>query len=162
MKREFVLVIGILVFAACGGGSAPVITATTVATTSTQASTTTLPPTTVVAPTDGLPGRYPPELVPPGVTSSYWEPTGAGTDVFFETSAGFEEVIDFFTECPRTTFGLEDRGRSRPGYLGLQARRRTHRGNPRVGLRRRPHQGLGAVLVSGPWSGLGVICRVYL
>ena len=99
MKREFVLVIGILVFAACGGDSAPVITATTVATTSTQASTTMLPPTTVVAPTDGLPGRYPPELVPPGVTSSYWEPTGAGTDVFFETSAGFEELIDFFTSA---------------------------------------------------------------
>ena len=38
-------------------------------------------------------------MVPPGVTSSYWEPTGAGTDVFFETSVGFEELIDFFTSA---------------------------------------------------------------
>ena len=121
MKREFVLVIGILVFAACGGDSAPVITATTVATTSTQASTTMLPPTTVVAPTDGLPGRYPPELVPPGVTSSYWEPTGAGYRCLLRDIGGFRRAYRLLHECPRTTFGREDGGRSRPGYLGLQA-----------------------------------------
>jgi len=61
------------------------------------ASLTTLPPTTVAAPTEGLPARFPPELVPPGVTSAYWEPTGAGDDVFFEVTAGFDELVDFYT-----------------------------------------------------------------
>ena len=100
MKREVIPVIAILLLTACGGDSSPATTATTVATTATtRASTTTLPPTTVIAPTQGLPERFPPELFPPGVTSVYWEPTGAGTDVFFETSAGFEELIGFFTDA---------------------------------------------------------------
>ncbi|MDE0169570.1 MAG: hypothetical protein OXS29_08650 [bacterium] len=100
MKREVIPVIALLVLTACGGDSTPATTATTVATTATtRAPTTTLPPTTVIAPTQGLPEKFPPELVPPGVTSVYWEPTGAGTDVFFETSAGFEEIIDFFTDA---------------------------------------------------------------
>lgn len=114
MKRQVVVLIGMLTLAACGGDPAPPsTTAATVATTSAQPSPTTLPPTTVVAPTDGLPEDYPPELVPPGMTSSYWEPTGAGTDVFFETTAGFDELIDFFTgalEPPldvRTEDGVE-------------------------------------------------------
>ena len=102
MRHRIALGIALLVFTACGGDPGPstTTTTTTVAPTSTQASTTTLPPPTVtVAPTEGLPERYPPELVPPGVTSSEWEPTGAGTDVFFETSAGFQEIIDFFTNA---------------------------------------------------------------
>ena len=100
MKRAVIPAIALLVLTACGGDSSPTTTATTVATTATtRASTTTLPPTTVLGPTEGLPERFPPELVPPGVTSVYWEPTGAGTDVFFETSAGFQEVIDFFTNA---------------------------------------------------------------
>ena len=114
MKRQVVVLIGMLMLAACGGDPPPPsTTAATVATTSAQPSPTTLPPTTVVAPTDGLPEDYPAELVPPGMTSSYWEPTGAGTDVFFETTAGFDELIDFFTgalEPPldvRTEDGVE-------------------------------------------------------
>lgn len=99
MRRQVVLVIGMLMLVACGGDAAPSTTAATTATTSSEASPTTLPPTTVVAPTDGLPDNYPPELLPPGATSSYWEPTGAGTDVFFETTAGFDELIDFFTSA---------------------------------------------------------------
>ena len=99
MRRQVVLVIGMLMLVACGGDPAPSTTAATTATTSSEASPTTLPPTTVVAPTDGLPDNYPPELLPPGVTSSYWEPTGAGTDVVFETTAGFDELIDFFTNA---------------------------------------------------------------
>lgn len=98
MRRGIVLGIAILMVTACSGDSGPTPT-TTSAPASTRPSTTTLPPTTAVAPTEGLPERYPSELVPPGVTSSYWEPTGAGTDVFFETSAGFEEIIDFFTNA---------------------------------------------------------------
>ena len=100
MKREVIPAIALLLFTACGGDSSPATTATTSAPTTTRpANTTTLPPTTVVAPTEGLPEKYPPELVPPGVTSVYWEPTGAGTDVFFETTAGFQELIDFFTDA---------------------------------------------------------------
>ena len=100
MRRGFVLGLAVLLVTACGGGdTGPETTSTSLATTSTRATTTTLPPTTVVAPTEGLPEKYPPELVPPGVTSVYWEPTGAGTDVFFETSASFEEIIDFFTDA---------------------------------------------------------------
>ena len=100
MKRVAMLAVTLLIGTACGGDSTPATTATTSAPPTTrQASATTLPPTIVVAPTQGLPERYPPELVPPGVTSVYWEPTGAGTDVFFETSAGFQEVIDFFTNA---------------------------------------------------------------
>ena len=52
-----------------------------------------------MASTEGLPDKYPPELIPPGVTSSEWEPTGAGTDVFFATSASFEEIIEFYTNA---------------------------------------------------------------
>lgn len=100
MKRAVIPAIALLVLTSCGGDSSPATTTTTVATTATtQASTTTLPPTTVIAPTEGFPEKFPPELVPPGVTSVYWEPTGAGTDVFFETSASFEELIDFFTNA---------------------------------------------------------------
>ena len=99
MSRRIVLGMVLVLSAACGADSNPTTTITTAASTTTQASTTTLPPTTVVAPTDGLPRDYPPELVPPGVTSVYWEPTGAGTDVYFESSAGFEEIIDFFTNA---------------------------------------------------------------
>ena len=100
MRHSLVLGIAVLVATACGGGAGPATTAEPTAPTSTQAPTTTLPPTTVtVAPTEGLPGRFPPELVPPGMTASEWEPTGAGTDVFFETSAGFEEIIDFYTNA---------------------------------------------------------------
>ena len=100
MKRIAMLAVALLINTACGADSAPVTTATTSAPSTTrQAPATTLPPTTVVAPTDGLPERYPPELVPPGVASVYWEPTGAGTDVVFETSAGFQELIDFFTNA---------------------------------------------------------------
>ncbi len=100
MKRAVIPAMALLVFTACGGDSSPDTTATTSAPTTTRsAPSTTLPPTTVVAPTDGLPDEYPPELVPPGVISVYWEPTGAGTDVFFETSAGFEELIDFYTNA---------------------------------------------------------------
>ncbi|MCY4370584.1 MAG: hypothetical protein OXF41_14510 [bacterium] len=99
MSRRIVLGMVLVLSAACGADSNPTTTITTAASTTTQASPTTLPPTTVVAPTDGLPTDYPPELVPPGVTSVYWEPTGAGTDVYFESSAGFEEIIDFFTNA---------------------------------------------------------------
>ena len=100
MKRAVIPAMALVVFTACGGDSSPATTATTSAPTTTRpAPSTTLPPTTVVAPTDGLPDEYPSELVPPGVISVYWEPTGAGTDVFFETSANFEELIDFFTDA---------------------------------------------------------------
>ncbi len=100
MKRLVVPAIALLIFTACGGDAGPTTTVTTSAPTTTQpASMTTLPPTTVPAPTEGLPERLPPELVPPGVTSAYWEPTGAGTDVFFEVTAGFDELIDFFTDA---------------------------------------------------------------
>lgn len=91
--------IALVLLAACGTDSGPVITDTTATPITTLAPTTSLPPTTVVAPTGGLPEGYPPALVPPRVTSVYWEPTGAGTDVFFETSASFEELVDFFTEA---------------------------------------------------------------
>lgn len=99
MKRQVIPAIALLLVTACGGDAGPTTTATTSATTTQPASMTTLPPTTVVAPTEGLPARFPPELVPPGVTSAYWEPTGAGDDVFFEVTAGFEELIDFFTDA---------------------------------------------------------------
>ncbi len=100
MKRLVTPAIALLLFAACGGDAGPTTTATTSAPATTEpASMTTLPPTTVAAPTEGLPARFPPELVPPGVTSAYWEPTGAGDDVFFEVTAGFEELIDFFTDA---------------------------------------------------------------
>lgn len=56
------------------------------------------PPAAVaVEPTEGLPDGFPPELVPPGAASSEWEPTGAGTDVWFESAAGFQEAIEFYT-----------------------------------------------------------------
>ena len=100
MKRLVVPVIALLLFTACGGDAGQTTTATSSAPTTTRpAATTTPPPTMVVAPTEGLPEKYPPELVPPGVTSVYWEPTGAGTDVFFEVDAGFDEVIGFFTDA---------------------------------------------------------------
>lgn len=100
MKRHVIPAIALLLFTACGGDAGPTTIATTSAPTTTQsASMTTLPPTTVAAPTEGLPERFPPELVPPGVTTVHWEPTGAGTDVFFEATAGFEETIDFFTDA---------------------------------------------------------------
>lgn len=99
MRWGIVLGIAVLVVTACGGDAGPETTATPASSTSTRAPTTTLPSTTAVVPTGGLPERYPPELVPPGVTSSQWEPTGAGTDVFFETSASFQEIIDFFTSA---------------------------------------------------------------
>ncbi|MXZ69332.1 MAG: hypothetical protein F4X18_06065 [Acidimicrobiia bacterium] len=98
MKRLVVPAIALLLFAACGGDASPTTIATTSAPATTGPASTTLPPTTVLAPTEGLPERFPPELVPPGVTSAYWEPTGAGDDVFFEVTAGFEELIDFFTD----------------------------------------------------------------
>lgn len=98
MKRLVVPAIALLLFAACGGDAGPTTIATTSAPATTRPASTTLPPTTVFAPTEGLPERFPPELVPPGVTSAYWEPTGAGDDVFFEVTAGFEELIDFFTD----------------------------------------------------------------
>ncbi|MYB45025.1 MAG: hypothetical protein F4X74_08830 [Acidimicrobiia bacterium] len=98
MKRLVVPAIALLLFAACGGDAGPTTIATTSAPATTGPASTTLPPTTVLAPTEGLPERFPPELVPPGVTSAYWEPTGAGDDVFFEVTAGFEELIDFFTD----------------------------------------------------------------
>ena len=100
MKRQVIPAVAILLFAACGGDAGPTTTAATSAPTTTQpASTTTLPPTTVAAPTEGLPERFPPELVPPGVTSASWEPTGAGDDVFFEVTAGLDELVDFFTDA---------------------------------------------------------------
>lgn len=101
MRTPIALGIAVVLIAACGSDPGPGTTATTSVPTSTGASTsTTLPPATVtVAPTEGLPDNYPPELVPPGVTSSEWEPTGAGTDVFFEVDAGFDEIIDFFTDA---------------------------------------------------------------
>lgn len=99
MRHRIVLGIALALLAACGTDSGPTTTATTTAPTTAPAPTTTLPPTTSVTPTEGLPAYYPPELVPPGVTSVYWEPTGAGTDVYFESSAGFEEIIEFFTNA---------------------------------------------------------------
>ena len=55
------------------------------------------PASVVVEPTEGLPDEFPPELVPPGAASSEWAPTGAGTDVWFESTAGFQEAIEFYT-----------------------------------------------------------------
>lgn len=100
MRKPIALGIAAVLIAACGSDPGPGTTATTAPPTSTSASTsTTLPPTTVFAPTEGLPERFPPELVPPGVTSAHWEPTGAGDDVFFDVTAGFDEIIDFFTDA---------------------------------------------------------------
>lgn len=97
MRKLIALGIAALLIAACGSEPGPETTAATTPPTSTS---TTLPPATVtVAPTEGLPDDYPPELVPPGVTSSEWAPTGAGTDVFFEVTAGFDEITDFFTDA---------------------------------------------------------------
>ena len=100
MRTPIALGIAAVLIAACGSDPSPGTTATTSPPTSIRASTTTLPPATVtVAPTEGLPDDYPPELVPPGVTSSEWAPTGAGTDVFFEVATGFDEIIDFYTDA---------------------------------------------------------------
>jgi len=101
LRTPIALGIAAVLIAACGSDPSPGTTATASPPTSIRASTsTTLPPAPVtVAPTEGLPDDYPPELVPPGVTSSEWAPTGAGTDVFFETSAGFDEIIDFYTDA---------------------------------------------------------------
>ncbi len=100
MRTPIALGIAAVLIAACGSDPGPGTTATTSPPTSIRASTTTLPPATVtLARTEGLPDDYPPELVPPGVTSSEWAPTGAGTDVFFEVATGFDEIIDFYTDA---------------------------------------------------------------
>lgn len=100
MMHRIVMGIVIVLCAACGTDPGPATTAATEGgATSLPATVITLPPTTVPAPREGLPEDYPPELVPPDVISVYWEPTGAGTDVVFESSAGFEETIDFFTKA---------------------------------------------------------------
>ena len=98
MRHRSILVIALLLVAGCGGNPSPATTTEAPAAPTTTMPTT-LPPTTIVAPTEGIPERFPSELLPPGVTSSWWEPTGAGTDVFFETTSGFEEIIDFFTQA---------------------------------------------------------------
>lgn len=103
MKR--VLAAGIaasaLLAAGCGGsgsGSDQDGAAAADSAPSTTARPAVQPPAAVaVEPTEGLPDGFPPELVPPGAASSEWEPTGAGTDVWFESTAGFQEAIEFYT-----------------------------------------------------------------
>ena len=101
MNHRIVAGIILVLLAGCGTDSVTttVTTPTTSATTAAPTTSTTLPPTTVIAPTEGFPEAYPPELVPPGVTSVYWEPTGAGTDVFMESTSGFEDLVDFFADA---------------------------------------------------------------
>ena len=99
MRRCVVLGVAVLLATACGGGSDPVTTAASSSTSVQISTTTTIPPTVATGPRAGLPEGYPAELIPPGVTAREWMPTGAGTDVFFETSSGFEEMIDFYTNA---------------------------------------------------------------
>ena len=98
MKR--VLAAGIaasaLLAAGCGGSGSDSDQAGAAAPASAP-STARPPAAVVVEPTEGLPDEFPPELVPPGAASSEWEPTGAGTDVWFESTAGFQEAIEFYT-----------------------------------------------------------------
>ena len=88
-----------LLAAGCGGsGSDPGRADAAAASAPSTARPAAQPPAAVVVePTEGLPDEFPPELVPPGAASSEWEPTGAGTDVWFESTAGFQEAIEFYT-----------------------------------------------------------------
>ena len=88
-----------LLAAGCGGsGSDPDRADAAAASAPSTARPAAQPPAAVVVePTEGLPDEFPPELVPPGAASSEWEPTGAGTDVWFESTAGFQEAIEFYT-----------------------------------------------------------------
>ncbi len=88
-----------LLVAGCGGsGSDPGRADAAAASAPSTARPAAQPPAAVVVePTEGLPDEFPPELVPPGAASSEWEPTGAGTDVWFESTAGFQEAIEFYT-----------------------------------------------------------------
>lgn len=88
-----------LLVAGCGGsGSDPGRADAAAASAPSTARPAVQPPAAVVVePTEGLPDEFPPELVPPGAASSEWEPTGAGTDVWFESTAGFQEAIEFYT-----------------------------------------------------------------
>ena len=113
MKRLLVLGVAVSMAYGCGGEGGSGQTAATTGASSSQATTIPPPVTVTVAPTEGLPEEFPPELVPPGVTSSEWEPTGAGTDVWFDSTAGFEDVIDFYTNALEPPLGIrldEDEG----------------------------------------------------
>ena len=107
-RTSLCLLLG-LMMTGCAGEPPPGLSSPT--TTDSDTTNTTVPVTPITTltmfdeelgldetPRDGLPNRFPEELLPPGLISSTWIPEGAGETTDLQSSESYDAVVEFYTD----------------------------------------------------------------